>query len=338
MKRYFSAVLAAGLLALTFTACSADDGRVGGDRSGNMMDDAASVVSDAIDHTKSAVSEGMRGAESAVSDLMDGADSMLNGDASKTESRVSNGMDTNTGMSTDQEAIGGSLPVASSFSTKKNGWGQGKTVDDKNRPVAAVQAAGQYGKYGALFLGEDEGAITLTFDEGYENGYTPVILDTLKEKGVTAVFFVTGDYVKRQPELIRRMIDEGHAVGNHTQNHPSMPDLTEEKMRQEITELHQTLEQEFGYTMTLFRPPMGEFSEQSLAVTQSLGYRSVFWSFAYKDWVENEGIGAKAALEKTTAALHPGAIYLLHAVSADNAAMLGDFIDAARAAGYTFTI
>ncbi len=327
MKRYFSAVLAAGLLAFTFTACSADDGRVGGGRSGSLMDDTASVVSDAIDRTKS-----------AVSDLTDDADSMLNGDGSNAESRSDRGMDANTGMSTNQEAIGGSLPVASSFSTKKNGWGQGKAVDDKNRPVAAVQAAEQYGKYGALFLGEDEGAVTLTFDEGYENGYTPVILDTLKEKGVSAVFFVTGDYVERQPELIRRMIDEGHTVGNHTQNHPSMPDLTEEKMRQEITALHRTLEQEFGYAMTLFRPPMGEFSEQSLAVTQSLGYRSVFWSFAYQDWVENEGIGAKAALEKTTAALHPGAIYLLHAVSADNAAMLGDFIDAVRAAGYTFTV
>ena len=325
LKRYFSAVLAAGLIAITFTACSGDDGTVGDGGSGNMMDDAASVVSDAVDHTRSIVSE-------VTGDIGDA----LNGDDSRTEDR--SGMDTNTGMSTNQEAIGGTLPVASSFSTKKIGWGQGTQVDDRNRPVGAVTAAAQYGKYDAIFLGADEKAITLTFDEGYENGYTPVILDVLKEKDVSAVFFVTGDYVEKEPDLIRRMIDEGHTVGNHSQNHPSMPELSETEMAQEIKTLHDTLLNDFGYTMTLFRPPMGEFSEQSLAVTQSLGYRSMFWSFAYKDWVVDDQMGPEAALKKTCGALHPGAVYLLHAVSSDNAAILGDFIEEARAQGYTFTV
>ncbi len=214
-------------------------------------------------------------------------------------------------------------------------------LDDQNRPVSSLQFQEKYGQYDAYFIGEtvpDSKQIYLTFDEGYENGYTADILDTLKEKNVRAVFFITGDYLDAEPELVGRMIAEGHAVGNHSENHPSFPEISPEKQREELAALADRVAEQFSYTMALFRPPCGEFSEQMLANVQLMGYKTLFWSFAYKDWEKDGGIGAEAALQKTTGALHDGAIYLLHAVSPDNAAMLGDFIDAARAQGYQFAL
>lgn len=211
-------------------------------------------------------------------------------------------------------------------------------MDDRNRPLCSIDFQQKYGQYDAYFIGAEEKTLYLTFDEGYENGYTAAILDTLKEKQVPAVFFITGDYLDKEPELVGRMIAEGHAVGNHSENHPSFPDISTAEQQTEITTLSDKMQQQFQYTMTLFRPPCGEFSEQVLATVQQMGYKSVFWSFAYKDWDADGGMGADAALQKTVGALHDGAIYLLHAVSPDNAAMLPDFIDAARAAGYTFKL
>ena len=234
----------------------------------------------------------------------------------------------------------GTQPDSASFdalSNQKNGWGQGTQVDEKNRPVSCDQYQDQYGKYGAVFIGKaDVKNIYLTFDEGYENGYTAKILDVLKEKKAPAVFFVTHDYVKRNPDLIKRMIAEGHMVGNHTWSHPSMPTVTTDKAKEEITKLHDEVKSQFGYDMTVFRPPMGEYSERTLAITQSLGYKSVFWSFAYADWDPNKQMDPQKALEKATKAAHPGAVYLLHAVSKTNAEILGSFIDNLRSQGYTF--
>jgi len=218
--------------------------------------------------------------------------------------------------------------------SKKNGWGQGTRVDEKNRPISCVGYQEKYGKYGAVFIKEDTKDFYLTFDEGYENGYTPKILDVLKQKQAPAVFFVTKDYVKRNPGLVKRMIEEGHVVGNHSWSHPSMPTLTLEDATKEITQLHDYVKEEFGYEMTLFRPPMGEYSEQTLALTQQLGYQSVFWSYAYKDWDPNNQPDQAASLEKALKYAHGGAVYLLHAVSSTNTNMLGDFIDGIRQKGY----
>ncbi len=134
------------------------------------------------------------------------------------------------------------------------------------------------------------------------------------------------------------MIREGHTVGNHSENHPSFPDISLEKQREELGTLADRLADQYAYTCTLFRPPCGEFSEQMLANVQLMGYKTLFWSYAYKDWDANAGIGAEAALKKAADALHDGAIYLLHAVSADNAEMLGNFIDTAHHEGYTFAV
>lgn len=222
--------------------------------------------------------------------------------------------------------------------TKVNGWGLGPAVDDKNRPVDATSAQSKYGKYDAYFIAPDDGKIYLTFDEGYENGYTAAILDTLKEKDVKAVFFITLPYAKSSPELVQRMIDEGHVVGNHSVRHKSMPTLTIDEMEEEITGLHEYMLEHFGYEMFLFRPPTGEYSQQSLAVVQNLGYKTVEWSFAYYDYdVENQPDNQKA-YNKIVDAAHSGAIYLLHAVSKTNTEVLGDVIDAFRNQGFELAL
>ncbi len=225
----------------------------------------------------------------------------------------------------------------SGLSTEKHGYGQGVQLDADNRPAGALDFNNVYGRYDASAIGDkDSNIIRLTFDQGYENGYTAKILDTLKEQNVKATFFVLDDYARREPELVRRMIDEGHIVGNHSVTHRSMPTLSAEECRSEIMDLHKYIKDEFGYEMTEFRPPMGEFSELSLAVTKDCGYRTLLWSYAYADWDVNDQPDPEKALGRLTEALHNGAVYLLHSVSSTNAAILGDFIKNARASGYDF--
>lgn len=220
--------------------------------------------------------------------------------------------------------------------TQKLGWGPGGPVDAENRPNGATLYQEKYGQYAADFIREDTTQIYLTFDEGYENGYTAGILDTLKEKNVQAVFFVTQPYVESEPELVQRMIDEGHIVGNHSVTHPSFPEISFEECQQEIIGLHNYMKENFGYEMSLFRFPMGEFSEADLKVVQDLGYRSVFWSFAYRDWLVDDQPDPQEAITTIESKCHPGAIYLLHAVSQTNAQILGQVIDDLRRQGYTF--
>lgn len=226
------------------------------------------------------------------------------------------------------------------MSTESSGWGQGTQVDELNRPAGCLQFQEKYGTHAVRFImnDSDEKQIYLTFDEGYENGYTSKILDVLKEKNVKAVFFITMDYAKKEPELVQRMIAEGHVVGNHSVTHPSagVSSLSLEGQENEIMELHNYVKENFGYEMYLFRCPAGIFSEQFLGVMDKCGYTGVFWSFAYHDWDPDNQMAYDTALKKATDCLHPGAIYLLHAVSSTNTAILGEFIDNAIAQGYTF--
>jgi len=232
-----------------------------------------------------------------------------------------------------EEQIDEAAYASSYINTSKIGWGLGKERDSLNRPLDALNAEEKYADYNARFL-TTEGKICLTFDEGYENGYTSEILDVLKEKNVKAVFFVTYDYCKSSPELVKRMIAEGHTVGNHSYTHPSFPDLSEKEMIDEIMALHDYAVENFGYEMTLFRFPKGEFSEKALSVVKNLGYTSVFWSFAYNDWDTNSQPDKTEASEKIKTSTHSG-IYLLHAVSETNAAILGGIIDYWISEGYT---
>lgn len=226
-------------------------------------------------------------------------------------------------------------PNLSDLSRRKIGWGHGGPKDADGRPEAALDAQSVYGKYDAHFIMPYDDKIYLTFDEGYENGYTSKILDVLKEKQVKAVFFVTYPYIRQNPQLVQRMIDEGHKVGNHSTTHPSFPGVSTDQAFNEIMQVHRLMQAQFGYNMELFRLPSGEFCERDLALLDRLGYDTLFWSYAYADWDPAKQIGAGAALRKASSAVHPGALYLLHAVSRDNAQMLGDFIDYCRDCGYT---
>jgi len=218
--------------------------------------------------------------------------------------------------------------LPNSSSAKKIGWGLGKDVDDKNRPADALSAQQRYGGLNAVFIdSQTENRIYLTFDEGYENGYTPQILGALKEKGIKATFFVTYDYCRSAPELIKRMIAEGHEVGNHSYSHPSFPDCSEREVRDEIQKLHDYVKDNFNYEMRLVRFPKGEFSEKTLSIAKELGYTSVFWSFAYVDWQTENQPSAEEAYAKITSQSHQGAVILLHAVSKINAALMPDLLD-----------
>ena len=221
-------------------------------------------------------------------------------------------------------------------------WGQGGDKDQWNRPAGCLQYQEKYGKYNAYFIKDDteRKVIYLTIDEGYEYGCSPRILDTLKEKNVHAVFFVTKPFAEQNPDLVQRMIDDGHEVGNHSVTHPAagLYSQTIEEQTNEVTGLHDYIKNQFGYDMHLFRYPAGKFNEQSLALLNNLNYKTVFWSFAYLDYdVENQPEPAES-LQKMIDCLHPGALYLLHAESETNTPVLGDFIDQARAQGYEFKL
>ena len=259
------------------------------------------------------------------------------------------GFSSDSDMSSDNlpyDGEGGAESIGENFSrivvsnqildSKLIGWGLGKDKDSFNRPVDAVRAQEKYGKYSSLFVDtSEEKVLYLTFDEGYENGYTPKILDILKETGVKAAFFVTYDYCKSSPELVKRMIDEGHIVGNHSYTHPSFPKCSAEQVKEEITKLHSYVRENFNYEMTFFRFPMGEFSETTLKQVQDLGYTSVFWSFAHKDWDPQNQPSSEQAYSSVTKSLHSGEIYLLHAVSEANTNCLKDVIDFWKAEGFT---
>ena len=192
--------------------------------------------------------------------------------------------------------------------------------------------------FGGYHLGDiTRKDIFLTFDEGYENGYTENILNTLLEKHVQAAFFVTKGYIESNPALIQRMIDEGHTVGNHSAGHKSSPELTDEEMVFELEETARTYMALTGLEMPrYFRPPMGEYSARTLKITQDSGYKTIFWSFAYMDWLTDSQPTKETAYEEIVSHMHNGAVPLLHAVSQANAEALPDVIDTLRAEGFTF--
>lgn len=179
--------------------------------------------------------------------------------------------------------------------------------------------------------------IYLTFDCGYENGYTAKILDVLKEKNVKAAFFCTLSEVKPNQDIIARMINEGHIVGNHSVTHPDFSSLTRKEMYDEVKGFDDYMREHFGYSSLYFRYPQGKYNEDSLYFLNSMGYKCVFWSLAYADWDLDSQKGADYAIKTVTERLHPGAVLLLHAVSPDNAEGLGSIIDTARDMGYEFS-
>ncbi|ACL74952.1 polysaccharide deacetylase family protein [Ruminiclostridium cellulolyticum] len=234
-------------------------------------------------------------------------------------------------------AIDRDLSDKSSYpNDKKRCWGMARQPNNQI-PRADPGTPELLSKYGAKYLGDvSKKIIYLTFDEGYENGYTGQILDTLRDNNVKAAFFITGPYLKEHQDLVRRMVEEGHTVGNHTIHHPSLPEKNDTQIEEEVVGLDRAFSEKFGVRMNFLRPPKGEYSERTLSITSKLGYCNLFWSFAYDDWYRDRVRGPEYTYKVVMRNLHNGEVMLLHAVSKDNADALGMIIKGARENGYEF--
>jgi len=205
-------------------------------------------------------------------------------------------------------------------------------------PVGQADAA-RLRRYDAAFLGNtNEKVLYLTFDAGYENGCTEKILDILKKHNIKAAFFLVGNYMEKNPDLVRRMVEEGHIVGNHTMHHPDMSKLqAEASFSKELTQLESLFTEITGKELPKFyRPPQGVYSEENLKMAQKLGYRTVFWSLAYVDWNNDDQPTAEYAFSKLLPRTHNGAVVLLHSTSKTNAEILDELLTKWKAGGYRF--
>lgn len=194
-------------------------------------------------------------------------------------------------------------------------------------------------RYDAAYLGDtSEKTLYLTFDAGYENGSTEKILDTLKKHDVKAAFFLVGNYIERNADLVRRMVEEGHIVANHTMHHPDMSKLSDkERFSKELTELEALFRSVTGKEMPkYYRPPQGVYSEENLKMAKDLGYKTVFWSLAYVDWNNDAQPTREQAFSKLLPRTHNGAVILLHSTSKTNAEILDELLTKWKSGGYRF--
>ncbi len=214
-----------------------------------------------------------------------------------------------------------------------------KPTKDHSQPAVTPEASGFLSRYSTIYLGSsEEKRVYLTFDAGYENGNVEKILDILREKEVPGAFFILPQLAKANASLVKRMREEGHLICNHTKTHRDMSKLTDfNAFQSELTDAEQLLYEYTGLTMDKFyRPPEGRFSEQNLAFADRSGYTTVFWSLAHADWDNAAQPDPEKALSLLLSRTHNGCVVLLHPTSATNAAILGRYIDALRADGYTF--
>lgn len=216
------------------------------------------------------------------------------------------------------------------------GWGYTKNEEHKAPEIGKYKEILE--KYGAYYIDPaEEKTVYITFDNGYEEGYTEEILAILKEESVPATFFVTGHYVESEPDLVKRMVDEGHIIGNHSYHHPDFTVMTKENIKRELETLEEAVasitdQKEIKYV----RPPRGTFNKETLQWANELNYIHVFWSLAFNDWNTDKQKGWEYAYEEIMKQIHPGAIILLHAVSSDNAAALEQVIGDLKQQGYQF--
>lgn len=218
-----------------------------------------------------------------------------------------------------------------------NNWGL--SFQTEGRTPQGNASAPELKKYDAYFCGnEDQPVIYLTFDAGYENGYTAQILDVLQAHNAPAAFFLVGNYLQQEPELVQRMLDEGHIVGNHTWSHPDIATVqTKEALEEQLTKLEDLFREVTGREMSkYYRPPQGKYSQDNLELAQSLGYTTVFWSLAYVDWYENDQPTRDQAFDKLIPRIHNGAVVLLHSTSRTNAEILDELLTAWEDLGYRF--
>lgn len=212
---------------------------------------------------------------------------------------------------------------------------------EENHMTPSAQEEVDLSRYDAWYiktnLKGDEKPVFLTFDCGYENGYTASILDVLKKHKAPGAFFLCRHYIEDQPELVKRMKKEGHIVGNHTSHHVCMPETDSRKVREEITDNANYMKEATGYEMDhFFRPPKGEYSERTLQITKDIGYTTVFWSMAYLDYDVDNQPGSDYVINHFEKYIHPGAIPLIHNISKSNAEALDTVLTNLEKKGYTF--
>lgn len=216
-------------------------------------------------------------------------------------------------------------------------WGLG--FSKEGQPPSAPATAEELKKHDTYYIGDtNEKVIYLTFDAGFENGNTPAILDALKKHNVSATFFLVGNYLNTSPDLVKRMVEEGHTVGNHTYNHPDMSKISNlDSFKKEIEDLEALYKEVTGQEITKFyRPPQGKYSKQNLEMAKSLGYKTFFWSLAYVDWYVDDQPTKEEAFNKLLKRIHPGAIVLLHSTSKTNGEILDELLTKWEEMGYTF--
>ena len=229
------------------------------------------------------------------------------------------------------------LPVSAAVPVSADNWGL-SFPEEGQSPVGNVSQA-DLARHDAYFLGDtDQKVIYLTFDCGYENGYTGQILDVLQKHRAPAAFFVVGNMVQTAPDIVKRMADEGHIVGNHTFHHPDMSSISDQTAFQKELDSLATLYQETtGQELPHFyRPPQGKYSEENLRQAKDLGYKTVLWSLAYVDWYVDNQPTAEQAYAKLLPRIHNGAIVLLHSTSKTNAEILDDLLTKWEDMGFTF--
>lgn len=215
----------------------------------------------------------------------------------------------------------------------------GLSFQAEGKPPTGPAEQRQLQRYDAAYLGDpSQPVIYLTFDSGYENGSTEKILDTLKKHNVPAAFFLVGNYIEKNPDLVRRMVDEGHIVGNHTMHHYDMSKLADKKaFTKELQDLETLFQQTTGKALPKFyRPPQGLYSQENLQMAKELGYQTVFWSLAYVDWNNDSQPTREEAFSKLLPRIHNGAVVLLHSTSATNAEILDELLTKWEAMGYQF--
>ena len=215
----------------------------------------------------------------------------------------------------------------------------GLSFQQEGQPPSGPASAKQLEKYDGVYVGDTSRKVLyLTFDAGYENGCTEQILDVLKKHNVPAAFFLVGNYMERNADLVRRMVEDGHIVGNHTMHHPDMSKLSDKAaFSKELTDLENLFREVTGKELPkYYRPPQGIYSQENLQMAKELGYKTVFWSLAYVDWKNDAQPTKQEAFDKLLPRMHNGAVVLLHSTSATNAEILDELLTQWESSGYRF--
>ena len=228
------------------------------------------------------------------------------------------------------------IPFDRSPAVQTASWGL--HFGTEGQAPTGTEDANHLRKLDAAYIGDtSQKVLYLTFDAGYENGNTAKILDTLQKHQVPAAFFLVGNYMEKNKDLVRRMVAEGHIVGNHTMHHPDMRKKEGEAFQKELTDLEELFRQITGKELPkYYRPPQGLYSQKNLETAKAMGYKTVFWSLAYADWDNNKQPTRDYAFSKLLPRIHNGAVLLLHSTSGTNAEILDELLTRYKEMGYTF--